>query len=86
MERVLGLVRECCLVLRSLEHPPKTSESTSAEAERILYFTLTSAIDAGLIKTMEDAVQVLRHASQPLGPMGAEWLERQEQKLKREDR
>ena len=36
-----------------------------------------SAIDAGLIKTMEDAVKVLRHASQPLGPMGAEWLERQ---------
>jgi len=36
-----------------------------------------SAIDAGLIKTMEDALKVLRHASQPLGPMGAEWLERQ---------
>jgi hypothetical protein len=28
-------------------------------------------------KTMEDAVKVLRQASQPLGPMGAEWLERQ---------
>ena len=40
-----------------------------------------SAIDAGL-KAMEDALQVLRHASRPLGPMGAEWLERQEQKLK----
>ena len=44
-----------------------------------------SAIDAGLIKTMEDALKVLRQASQPLGPMGAEWLERQEQKLKGED-
>jgi len=85
MERVLGLVRECRLVLRALEHPPKTGESSSAEAERILYFTLMSAIDAGLIKTMEEALQVLRHASQPLGPMGAEWLERQEQKLKGDD-
>jgi len=47
-----------------------------AEAERILYFTLMSAIDAGLIRTMEDALRVLRHASQPPGPMGAEWLER----------
>src|SRR5262249_39830117 len=43
---------------------------------------LMSAIGAGLIKTMEDAVNVLRHASQPLGPMGAQWLERQEQKVK----
>ena len=74
MERMLGLVRECRVVLRALEHPPKTGESTSAEAERILYFTLMSAIDAGLIKTMEDALQVLRHASQPLGPMGAKWF------------
>ena len=85
MERVLGLVRECRVVLRSLEHPPKQGESSSAEAERILYVTLMSAIDAGLIKTMEDALKVLRHASQPLGPMGAEWLARREQKLKSED-
>jgi len=74
---VLGLVRECRVVLQSLEHPPKTGESSSAEAERILYFTLMSAIDAGLIRTMEGAVKVLRHASQPLGTMRAEWLERQ---------
>ena len=78
MERMLGLVRECRVVLRALEHPPKTGESTSAEAERILYFTLMNAIDAGLIRTVEDTVKVLRHAIQPLGPMGAEWLERQE--------
>ena len=26
-----------------------------------------SAVEVGLIKTMEDAVNVLRHASQPLG-------------------
>jgi hypothetical protein len=78
MERVLGLVRECRVVLRNLERPGEAGESSSAEAERILYFTLKSAIGAGLIRTMEDAVRVLRHASQPLGPMGAEWLERQE--------
>jgi hypothetical protein len=34
---------------------------------------------------MEDALKALRHASQPLGPMGAEWLERQEQNLKGEE-
>jgi hypothetical protein len=52
-------------------------ESRSAEAERILYFTLMSAIDAGLIRTLEDTLEVMRHASQPLGPIGTEWLERQ---------
>ena len=85
MEQVLALVRKCRLVLGSLEHALKSAESSSAEAERIVYFTLMSAIDAGLIKTMEDALQVLRHASQPLGPMGAEWLERQARTLKRDD-
>ena len=66
MERVLRLVTECRSVLRALERPSEPGESSSAEAERILYYTLMSAIDAGLIKTMEDALQVLRHASQPL--------------------
>jgi hypothetical protein len=67
MEQPLGMVRECRLILRALEHLPKTGESSSAAAERILYFTLMSAIDAGLIKTMEDALKVLRHASHRLG-------------------
>ena len=39
----------------------------SAEAERILYYTLMSAIDAGLVRAMDDAVKVLRHASSRLG-------------------
>jgi len=85
MERVLALVRECRVVLCALEHLGEAGESSGAEAERILYFTLMSAIDTGLIRTMEDALRVLRHASRPLGPMGAEWLEQQARALKRED-
>jgi hypothetical protein len=38
------------------------------------------AIEAGLVRT-EDALTVLRQASQPLGPMGAEWLAQQERRL-----
>src|SRR5262245_2948581 len=64
---------------------PIILEASSAEAERILYYTLMSAIDAGLIKTTEDALQVLRHANQPLGPMGAEWLVRQARPVDRLD-
>jgi hypothetical protein len=30
---------------------------------------------------MEDALKILQHASQPLGPRGTEWLERQERML-----
>src|SRR5262249_7030677 len=85
MERVLKLVTECRQVLSALERPGEARESSSAEAERILYFTLMSAIDDGLIRTMEDTLKVLRHASQPVGPMGAAWLESQEQKLKGEN-
>jgi hypothetical protein len=83
MERVLKLVTECRVVLRSLEYPTKPGESGGAEA--LLCFTLMSAIDAGLIRTMEDALRILQQASQSLGPMGAEWLERQERALKGED-
>ena len=68
MERVLGLVRECRLVPRALEHPPKTGESSSAETERILYYTLMSAIDAGLFRTMEDALG--SHASTRTNHLG----------------
>ena len=50
----------------------------------MLYFALASAVKAGLVRTMEDVLSVLRQASQPLGPMGAEWLARQERALKRD--
>jgi hypothetical protein len=42
----------------------------SAQAERLLYFALVGALEAGLVRTAEDALTVLRQASQPLGPMG----------------
>jgi hypothetical protein len=45
------------------------------------YATLLSAIEVGLVRTMEDVLTVLRQASQPLGPMGNEWLDRQRRAL-----
>jgi hypothetical protein len=56
----------------------------SAQAERLLYYALVGALEAGLVRTAEDALTVLRQASQPLGPMGAEWLKRQERRLEGE--
>ena len=46
IERVLALVREYRWVMQALEHPPKPGESSSAEAERIFYYTLMSAVEA----------------------------------------
>jgi hypothetical protein len=33
------------------------------------------------MRTMSDALAILRQASRPLGPMGAEWLHAQERRL-----
>jgi hypothetical protein len=60
------------------------SESMNGQAERLLYFALVGALEAGLVRTAEDALTVLPQASQPLGPMGAEWLEWQERGLEGE--
>jgi hypothetical protein len=53
----------------------------SAQAERLLYVALVGALEAGLVRTAEDAPTVLRQASQPLGPMGVAWLEQQQRGL-----
>jgi hypothetical protein len=37
-----------------LEKPRDSNESPSAEAHRVLYFALATAIEAGLVRTMED--------------------------------
>ena len=44
----------------------------------MLYYALLGALEAGLVRTMKDAMTVLRRASTPLGPMGEEWLQAQE--------
>ncbi len=72
LERLFALVHDCRAVVPQLEAASTDPESVSAQAERLLYFALVGAIEAGLVRTAEDALTVLRRASQPLGPMGAE--------------
>jgi hypothetical protein len=78
VQRIFELLHECRKTLPKLELPRSRPESPSAHAERLLYLALLGALEAGLVKTMEDAVTVLRQASAPLGPMGAGWLQAQE--------
>jgi hypothetical protein len=42
---------------------------------------LLAALESGLVRTMEDALKILQHVSQPLGVRGEEWLARQERAL-----
>ncbi len=86
MHRVFELLHECRGILPKLETPRARSESASAQAERLVYLALLGAIEAGLVRTMEDAITVLRHASQPLGPVGDEWLKLQERLLRTDPR
>jgi len=83
IERVAALLEESNALRRALERP-RRAESASTESERLLYFALTGAIEAGLIRTVEELLNVLRLAGEPVGPMGAEWLARQERALTRE--
>ena len=81
VERLFAHLHDCRAVVPQLEAAPTDPEPVSAQAERLLYFALVGALEAGLVRTAEDALTVLRQAGQPLGPMGAEWLKRQERDL-----
>lgn len=85
VERVALLLEQCHALRRQLEVPRELVEAASAEALRLLYFAVTGTLEAALVRAMADVLTVLRHASQPLGPMGAEWLDRQDRALKRDD-
>ena len=79
VERLFALLHDCRALVPQLEAGPD-SEPVGAQAER-LYYALVGALEAGLVRTAEDALTVLRQASQPLGPMGAAWLAQQERRL-----
>jgi hypothetical protein len=78
VHRLFEALHECRSLLPALGESREGRESPSARAERRVYFALLGALEAGLVRTMEDAMTVLRQASAPLGPMGEGWLKTQE--------
>ena len=60
--------------------PPESGALAGRPWIRTVYFALVGALEAGLVRTAEDPDRAAQ-ASQPLGPMGAEWLKRQERDL-----
>ena len=66
LEHLFAILHECRALVPQLERGPE-GETASAEAERLLYYALTAAIEEGLVRTAEDALPVLRQASAPVG-------------------
>src|SRR5262245_58085021 len=66
LEHLFQILHEFRALVPQLERGPE-GETPSAEAERLPYYALTGAIEAGLVRTAENALTVLRQASAPLG-------------------
>ena len=60
VERVFALLGECRALLPKFERPPHPNESANAEAERVLYFALVSALETALVRAMEDTLRRTR--------------------------
>ena len=52
-------------LVRELEPGQPRQESTSAEAERLLYFGLVGAMEEGLVETAQHVLTVLRQPNAP---------------------
>ena len=55
LEWLFALLRDCRAAVPQLEAASTDPEPPSAQAERLLYFALVGALEAGLVRTAEDA-------------------------------
>ena len=56
LERLFALLRDCRAVVPQLEPGGQRQESASAQAERLLYYALVGALEAGLLRAAEDTL------------------------------
>ena len=70
LERLFALLHDCRAVVPQLEPARTNPEPVSAQAERLLYYALVGAIEAGLVR-LRNAIDYMRHASPP-GRAGAD--------------
>jgi hypothetical protein len=81
LARLFALLYDCRALVPQFEAARTEPEPVSAQAEPLLYYALVGALESGLVRAAEDALTVLRQASQLLGPMGEEWLAPQKRRL-----
>ena len=60
---------------------PDGDVSPADAGDRIAYGILVAALENGLVKTLQEAVDVLKRFSAPAGPLGEQWLGEQQKKL-----
>jgi hypothetical protein len=80
LQRVRELLIECRAVATQLE-VASGRESQAAAAERFAYSVLVASLEAGLVTTVQHAMEVLRRFSKSAGALGEQWLSEQERKL-----
>ena len=82
LQRTRELLLDCRSVAEQLGASPAGQEpSGAAAAERIAYGVLVTALEEGLDATLQHAMDVLKRFSAPAGPLGEQWLSKQEKKL-----
>jgi hypothetical protein len=70
--------------VKELEVVPD-GESSADTADRIAYGILVAALEEELVRTLRDAVDVVRRFNAPAGMLGEGWLSVQEKKLGERD-
>jgi len=74
LKRTRDLLFECRTAGEGLAEPPADSEPPAVAGERTAYGVLVAALEEGLVKTLEHAIDVLRRFSAPAGPSSGEWF------------
>ena len=82
LQKVSELLLESRAIAQQLEVAPEEGESSADSADRIAYGVLVAALEEGLVRTLRDAVNVLKRFSAPAGMLGEGWLGEQEKKLR----
>ncbi len=84
LQRVWEPLLKSRAVAQQLEAVPLGTEPPAEATERIAYGILVAALEEGLVTALQHAMDVLKRFSAPAGPLGDEWLRKQEGKLSRE--
>ena len=82
LQRLNELLLESRAIAQQLEVVPEARESSADAADRIAYGILVASLEQGLVRTLRDAVNVLKRFSAPAGMLGEDWLSEQENKLR----
>jgi len=82
LQRLSELLLESRAIAQQLEVVREERESSADAADRIAYGILVAALEEGLVRTLRDAVNVLKRFSTPAGMLGEDWLSDQEKKVR----